>query len=64
MWSDGTRGAVGGSVPCSRMLKGLTSVIVLKVERALVIHTPHRQFLPNLRLEPATFGLQVRLSIH
>ncbi len=25
---------------------------------------PHRQFLPDLRLEPATFGLQVRLSIH
>ncbi len=32
--------------------------------RVLVIHSPHQQFLPNLRLEPATFGLQVRLSIH
>ncbi len=40
-------------------LKGLNSVVVLRVERALVIHSPHRQFLPNLRLEPATFGLQV-----
>ncbi len=33
-------------------------------ERALYIHSPHLQFLPNLRLEPMTFGLQVRLSIH
>ncbi len=37
------RGAVGGSVPCSRA----TSVVVLRVERALVIHSPpHLQFLP------------------
>ncbi len=33
-------------------------------ERALVIHSPHRQFLPDLRLELATFELQVRLFIH
>ncbi len=46
------------------LLKGLTSVVVLKVERALVIHSPHRQFLPDLRFGPVTFGLQVRLSIH
>ncbi len=46
----------------SALLKGLTSVVVLKVERALVFHSSHRQFLPDLRLEPAT--LQVRLSIH
>ncbi len=31
------RGAVGGSVPCSR---------VLRVERELYIHSPHLQFLP------------------
>ncbi len=29
-----------------------------KVERALVIHSPHRQFLLDLRLEPTTFKLQ------
>ncbi len=46
------------------LLKGLTSVVVLRVERALYIHSPHRQSLPDLRLEPATFGLQVRLSNH
>ncbi len=39
------RGAVGGSVPCS---------MVLKVERALYIHSPHRQFLSDLRLELTT----------
>ncbi len=46
------------------LLKGLTSVVVLKVERALVIHSPHRQSLPDLGIEPATFGLQVQLSNH
>ncbi|ROL41895.1 Intelectin [Anabarilius grahami] len=35
-----------------------------KVGRALDIHSPHRQSLPDLRLEPMTFGLQFRLSIH
>ncbi len=44
------------------LLKGLTSVVVLKVERALDIHSPHLQSLPDLRLEPTTFGLQARLS--
>ncbi len=34
----GTRGAVGGSVPCSS---------ALKVERALDIHSPHLQSLPD-----------------
>ncbi len=38
------------------LLKGLTSVVVLKVERALDIHSPHLQFLPDPRLEPATSG--------
>ncbi len=46
------------------LLKSLTTVMVLKVERALVIHSPHRQFLPDLRLKPATFGLKVWLSNH
>ncbi len=54
----GTRGAVGGSVPCSRAPQSWYW------GRALYIHSPHLQFLPNLRLEPMTFGLQVRLSIH
>ncbi len=28
------------------------------------IHSPHLQYLPDLRFEPATFGLRVRLSNH
>ncbi len=46
------RGAIGGLVPCSRSM-------VLKVERVLFIHNSHLQFLPDLRFEPTTFGLQV-----
>ncbi len=46
------------------LLKGLTSVVVLKVERAPDIHSPHLQCLTDLRLEPAAFRLQVWLSIH
>ncbi len=38
------------------MLKGLSSVVVLKVERKLVIHSTHRQFLPDPRFEPTTSG--------
>ncbi len=30
-------------------------------KRALYIHSPHLQSLPDLRIEPTTFGLQVRL---
>ncbi len=45
------------------LLKG-TSVMVLKVDRVLFIHNPHLQSLPDLRFEPATFGLQVWLSNH
>ncbi len=45
------------------LLKG-TSVMVLKVERVLFIHNSHLQSLPDLRFEPATFGLQVWLSNH
>ncbi len=54
----------GSSWGIGALLKGLTSVVVLKVERALVIHSPHRQSLPDLGIEPATFGLQVQLSNH
>ncbi len=54
----------GSSWGIGALLKGLTSVVVLKVERALVIHSPHRQFLPDLGIKPATFGLQVQLSNH
>ncbi len=54
----------GSSWGFGALLKGLTSVMVLRVERALVIHSPHRQSLPDLGIEPATFGLQVRLSNH
>ncbi len=57
----GARGAVGGSVA---LLKGLTSVVVLRVERAHLLFTPPPTSLPDLRFEPATFGLQVQLSNH
>ncbi len=56
----GARGAFGGLVPCSRAPQSWYWVW----ERALDIHSPHRQFLPDLRLEPTSFGLKVRLSIH
>ncbi len=55
----GARGAAVGSVPCSRAPRR-----VLKVERALFIHSPHLQPLPDLRLELTTFLLWVRLSKH
>ncbi len=51
----------GSSWGFSALLKG-TSVVVLRVERALYIHSPHLQFLLDLRLEPATLGLRVRLK--
>ncbi len=38
------------------LLKGLTSVVVLKVEGTLIIHSPHRQFLLDLRFEPTASG--------
>ncbi len=69
--SEHTPGAVGSHVtqhPGSSwgfgaLLKD-TSVMVLKEERALVIHSPHLQSLPDLRFKPTTFGLRVRLSNH
>ncbi len=55
---------LGSSWGFSALLKGLTSVVVLRVEKVLVIHSPHLQSLPDLRLEPTNFGLQIRLSNH
>ncbi len=46
----------GGSWGFGALLKGLTSVVVLKVERTLIIHSPHRKFLPEPRFEPTTSG--------
>ncbi len=40
----------------SALLKGHTSVGVLKVERMLIIHSPHRRFLPEPRFEPTNSG--------
>ncbi len=58
----------GSSWGFDALLKGLTSVVVLKVERTLVIHSPHWQFLPDPRLEPTTSGyksdaLSIRLRL-
>ncbi len=41
----------GSSRGFGALLKGLTSVVVLKEERALYIHSPHLQSLPDLRLD-------------
>ncbi len=56
--SEQTPGAVGSQ--CGA--RG--AVVVLKEERALYIHSLHWQFLPDLRLELATFRLRVQLSNH
>ncbi len=47
----------GSSWGFGALLKGLTLVVVLKVERKLVIHSLHQQFLPDPRLEPALYPL-------
>ncbi len=66
-----TPGAVGSHLCCST--RGAVAVWCLaqghlsrgiEVERALYIHSPHLQSLPDLRLELTTFGLRVRLSNH
>ncbi len=54
----------GSSWGFSALLKGLTSVVVLRVERELYIHSPPPTIPAGPRLEPATFRLQVRLSNH
>ncbi len=51
----------GSSCGFGALLKG-TSVVVLKVERALDIHSPPPTIPAMLRLKLASFGLQVRLS--
>ncbi len=38
--------------------------VVLRVERALYIYSPHLQVLPDLILELTTFGLRVHHSNH
>ncbi len=67
--SQYTPGAVGSHLCCGA--RGAVGVWCLaqghlsrgiEVERALYIHSPHLQFLLDLRLELATFWLRVRLS--
>ncbi len=53
----------GSSWGFGALLKG-TSVVVLRVERALYIHSPPPTIPAGPRLELATFGLWVRLSNH
>ncbi len=62
LWCPGSSWGFGA-------LKGLTSDMVSKVERTLVIHSPHRQFLPDPRFEPTTSGykseaLSIRPRLH
>ncbi len=52
----------GSSWGFGALLKGLTSVMVLRVERALYIHSPHLQSLPGLRLEPVKCENQLRIE--
>ncbi len=54
-WAAIYAAAPGSSWGFGTLLK-CTSVVVLKVERVLDIHSPHRQSLPDLRLEPATLA--------
>ncbi len=49
-------GCPGSSRGFGALFKGLTSVVVMKVERLLFIHSTHRQFLPEPRFEPTTLG--------
>ncbi len=49
--------APGEQLGYGDLLRGLASVVVLKVERALDIHSPHRQSLTDLKLELATFWI-------
>ncbi len=53
----GTRGAVGCSVSCSRAAQSW----YWRWRESWTFTPPHRQFLPDLRLELATFRLRVRL---
>ncbi len=55
--------APGDQLGFGALLKG-TSVVVLRVERALYIHSPPPTIPAGPRLELATFRLRVRLSNH
>ncbi len=57
LWRPGSSWGFGA------LLKG-TSVVILKVERALFIHSPPPTIPAGPRLELATFGLRVRNSNH
>ncbi len=50
LWRPGSSWGFGA------LLKGLTLIVVLKVERTLIIHSPHQQFLPEPRSKPTTSG--------
>ncbi len=54
------RGAVGGSVPCSRTPQSW----YWRRRESAGYSLLHQQSLPDLRFEPTTFGLRVRLSNH
>ncbi len=63
--SEHTHGAVGSHIAAAPgEQQYLLSPCYWGLKRALVIYSPHLQSLPDLRLKPATFGLQVRLSNH
>jgi len=62
-WAANTA-APGEQLGVWRLAQGHFSRGIEGGERVLVIHSPHQQFLPDRRLEPVTFGLQVRLFIH
>ncbi len=48
--------APGEQLEVRCLAQGLTSVVVSKVERTLVVHSPHRQLLPDPIFEPTTSG--------
>ncbi len=56
----GVRGAVGCSASCSRAPQSW----YWGWRESCTFTPPHLQFLPDLRLEPSTFRLRVRLSNH
>ncbi len=53
----------GSSWAFGALLKGLTSVVVLKVERTLVIHSPPPT-IAGPEIQTHNLGLQVQRSIH
>ncbi len=54
----------GSSWGFGALLKGLTSVVVLKVERTLVIHSPPSTIPAGAEIRTHNLGLQVWRSIH